>query len=372
LLPSSILSDFTPDNVDVTPNQADPKGGTDAYLISPSSGTATARIYSDNIAANGNETFSISVKNSGWQWIAIAPATSPASGAVWFDVQNGQVGTEKSGYSGFISENPDDPSFYDISITSAFVGATRFRLYLSDSDDGATATASANGVIAYGPQIELGSTATDYQKVVSEYDVTEAGVTSLDYLSFDGSDDQLLTGDIDFSSVTEMSAFAAATKLTDVRAAISHYSNNASSADIRLEHSSTLFGGDDGSYKAFLRRTSGVDLPDFSAFVTPTDYTGVQTNVLAMTADRSTSGNSAVTFRINSNVPASNVTNATGVNSSNPAHFDTGKISIGSLVNGNHPLDGNLYGLIVRGATSTTDEITSTEAYLAAKSGVTL
>lgn len=34
--------------------------------------------------------------------------------------------------------------------------------------------------------------------------------------------------------------------------------------------------------------------------------------------------------------------------------------------------DGNLYGLIVRGASSTTDEITNTEAYLAARSGVTI
>jgi hypothetical protein len=46
----------------------------------------------------------------------------------------------------------------------------------------------------WGAQLELGSTATDYQKVVSEYDVTEAGVTSLDYLSFDGSDDFMTSG----------------------------------------------------------------------------------------------------------------------------------------------------------------------------------
>jgi hypothetical protein len=217
-------------------------------------------------------------------------------------------------------------------------------------------------------QLEIGSSATAYQKVVSEYDVTEAGVDSLDYLSF-STNDQLLTADIDFSSIVEMSAFAAATKLTDTRSVITQYQNNATGAAIQLEHSDTIFGGGNGSYKALLRRTTGVQSEDFSGFVTPTNYVGTQTNVLAMTASRTGFGNSVVTFRVDGATPASNVTNVTGTSACSPADFGTGKISLGSFVAGNVPLDGYIYGLIVRGSLSTTDEITNTEAYLGARSG---
>jgi hypothetical protein len=39
-----------------------------------------------------------------------------------------------------------------------------------------------------------------YQRVSSEYDITEAGVTSLDYLSFDGADDFMTTANIDINA----------------------------------------------------------------------------------------------------------------------------------------------------------------------------
>jgi len=46
------------------------------------------------------------------------------------------------------------------------------------------------------PQIETGTTATEYQRVTTAFDVTEAGVQSLSYLSFVGVDDSMLTGTI--------------------------------------------------------------------------------------------------------------------------------------------------------------------------------
>ena len=51
-------------------------------------------------------------------------------------------------------------------------------------------------------QAELGSSATAYQKVVADWDVTESGVTSIPALYYDGSDDSLATAAIDFATCT--------------------------------------------------------------------------------------------------------------------------------------------------------------------------
>ena len=53
--------------------------------------------------------------------------------------------------------------------------------------------ASGVSVLMYGAQIELGSTATAYQRVTDQYNVTEAGKQTLHYVQYDGSDDGYVT-----------------------------------------------------------------------------------------------------------------------------------------------------------------------------------
>lgn len=50
------------------------------------------------------------------------------------------------------------------------------------------------------PQLELGSTATAYQKVTSQYDVIEAGVPSLNHLSFNGTNQWMVSPTINWGS----------------------------------------------------------------------------------------------------------------------------------------------------------------------------
>ena len=59
-----------------------------------------------------------------------------------------------------------------------------------------------SGLYIWGAQLELGSSATAYQKVVADWDVTESGVTSIPALYYDGSDDSLATAAIDFATCT--------------------------------------------------------------------------------------------------------------------------------------------------------------------------
>lgn len=80
--------------------------------------------------------------------------------------------------------------------TTGFVGAG-FLL-------GASGVSIAAGDVlhVWHPQLELGSSATAYQKVVADWDVTESGVTSIPALYYDGSDDSLATAAIDFATCT--------------------------------------------------------------------------------------------------------------------------------------------------------------------------
>jgi hypothetical protein len=59
-------------------------------------------------------------------------------------------------------------------------------------------TASPVTVYVRAIQVETGSTATAYQRVTDQYNVTEAGVSSVSYLFFDGVNDSLATPSINF------------------------------------------------------------------------------------------------------------------------------------------------------------------------------
>lgn len=52
-----------------------------------------------------------------------------------------------------------------------------------------TGTSASADLLVWHPQKELGASATDYQKVVTAYEVTEAGVDNVDHFRFDGDDD---------------------------------------------------------------------------------------------------------------------------------------------------------------------------------------
>jgi hypothetical protein len=64
------------------------------------------------------------------------------------------------------------------------------------------ASGTGKSIYAWGAQLETGSTATAYQRVTDQYNVTEAGVPSVSYLFFDGVNDSLATPSINFATAT--------------------------------------------------------------------------------------------------------------------------------------------------------------------------
>lgn len=76
---------------------------------------------------------------------------------------------------------------YDISST----GTASTLLYLDDGTGTSYTGDGSSGMFVAAAQLEVASTVSDYQEVVSEYDITEAGADSLDYLYDDETDDTL-------------------------------------------------------------------------------------------------------------------------------------------------------------------------------------
>jgi hypothetical protein len=87
---------------------------------------------------------------------------------------------------------------FTVSVTTTFF----FCVGIADADNSATATAGKT-IIAWGAQLETGSSATAYQKVGLTSDVTESGKRDCWGLLFDGSDDSLQTSEISFNTWTQ-------------------------------------------------------------------------------------------------------------------------------------------------------------------------
>lgn len=214
-------------------------------------------------------------------------------------------------------------------------------------------------------QLELGSTATAYQRVGTAFDVTEAGVPTVHYVQYDGTDDSFSTSSIDFSATDKMSVFAGVRKLSDaVNQAIICESgpDSGSTAGTFAVQCSPSTGP---TYRFELYGSSrGVRDTTGSTYAAP--------NTSVITSIMDISGTSIATElmpRINGVVPSlSNVLSPSGT-----GNFGNYSMFFGRRNNALAAFNGRDYGIIIVGKTASATEIAATEAWLAARtSGVTL
>lgn len=176
---------------------------------------------------------------------------------------------------------------------------------------------------------------------------------SLYYLEFDGAQG-LRSAAIDFTSTDSMSVFAGAKSETDATQMIGELSTNS--------------GGNDGTFRI------GSVAGDQWRYASKGDgtlvnanangYTPPLTSVLTGLSDIS---DPVVTTRVDGVQEASSTT------SQGSGNYGNHVLNVGARNNGGgFQLNGFIYGLIVRGATSSADEIASAEAYIAGKTGVSL
>ena len=176
----------------ITANAPDPNGGTTAFALNQATGqTSAGGVFIANpVSLDVQFTVSAYVKANGKNFCRILPSGG-VNNAVWFNLTTGSVAKQGTGSVGAIESVGD--GWYRCSVTRTETGAMgNFVVYPSDTDNSDVVTDSG-GIYIWRPQIELGSTPTDYQRVgASALDVTEAGKKELYYLKDDGIDDSLV------------------------------------------------------------------------------------------------------------------------------------------------------------------------------------
>lgn len=205
-------------------------------------------------------------------------------------------------------------------------------------------------------QLETGSSATNYQKVVATTDVTESGFADLWHLVFDGSDDSLVTNSIDFTATDEMTVIAGVRKLSDA------------ATQMILELSANV-GSNSGSFYLTAAELTGAS-GNFSfktrGDVNPAAY--ANSGTILAPATRVISGlgdisSDAASIRINSTQTDYSADQGSG-------NFGNHILYIGRRGGSSLPYNGHLYQLIIRGKTTPTGKLLEAERFVGRKTGV--
>ena len=178
------------------------------------------------------------------------------------------------------------------------------------------------------------------------------------HLVFNGSSSTMSTGSINFTATNKMTLFGGLTKLSDVSSALF----TELSASKNLNAGSFFIAAPDatgasGNFSFATRGTATGPTIGSGTFLAPT------TKVLTCIGDISAP---VATLRVNG------VQAATNTASQGTGNFGNYPLFIGSRNNASLFFNGRLYGLIVRGAATSTTQVTSTERWMAGKTGVTI
>jgi hypothetical protein len=209
-----------------------------------------------------------------------------------------------------------------------------------------------DGVLISSAQFETSATATAYQKVTSQYVVTETGVPSVHYLKFDGVDDAMATPSIDFSASDEMSVFAGVRKLSDAtQGMLFELSVNVGSNNGAI-HVTSLTETD------FFRSKGTIQASAVAGGITaPITY------VISALSD--ISAPSAILRENATQLAESTATQGTG-------NYGNYPLYIGARNQTSLNYNGHLYGLTVRGALSDDPTVAKAEKLVAKKTGIEL
>ena len=280
--------------------------------------------------------------------------TGAASCWTWFNLAAGTVGTVGSGATASISNAGSGWYRCSISIATAASGTPNIGIWPANANGSISYAGTAgSGILIWGAQLEVGSTATAYQRVTTQFDVTQAGVASLSYLSFDGVDDSMVTSTIT-PGTDKVQVFAGVRKLSDA------------ALGILCELSATTTTND-----GVFRMTCPVSTtPSYGWFskgtvsaapVAATGFAAPITNVVTGIGDIS---GDVATIRVNG-VVLQTITTDQGT-----GNYLAYPLYLGRRSGASNPFNGQMYSLIARfGANLTTPQISQWENFTNAKTG---
>jgi hypothetical protein len=196
--------------------------------------------------------------------------------------------------------------------------------------------------------------------------VLQQDSSGLLHLLFNGSNSSMVTGAIDFSSTNKVSAFAGATKLIDgstFQCIVELSADSNSNLGTFVVGAATVLG--DASRRTWAAGVTGTSVLLGSAAI----FAAPDTRVMAANFDLAgATAADQCALRLNgiAQTLTYNIANAGSRN------FISSQIYIGRRGGSANPFNGRLYGLIVRGTATSAAQVTSTERWLAGKTGVTI
>jgi hypothetical protein len=336
----------------------DPAGGTSARLlvpVVPVIGSATW-VFSPTIVTSVVTSISVFAKYSGKTWMSQSNSNGNVTYAS-FNLLTGEVGFVANGYTATMELVGD--GWYRCTVTTPTNFNQRAIFAVSDTDGGIAATPNgSDGILLWGAQLEVGSTASAYQRVSTAFDVTEAGVESLGYLSFDGVDDWMVTPTIT-PGINKVQVFAGVRVIGTALGRVSELSPS-----IATNSGSWTFSANstDGDYLASSRGTASNNVAQQAV---SNKTTAPFSDVVAMTHD--IVGDLTVLRR-------NGAVSGTATGDKGAGNFLAYPIYIGARDGTSQFFKGDIHSLITRfGANLEVAQIESTEAYVAGKTaGVTL
>jgi hypothetical protein len=335
-----------------------------------SAGTGSLPVVTANaaVAPDGTTTADQVVFNSGVGTASTNWSTLTQNATVSAVNHTGSVYVRTvSGTATLVFRNAGAATFEAISVTDQWQRFDRIELGLAGTGNrfelgvrqglaGIGVINSTAIVLIWGAQLEVGSTATNYQRVTTQYDVTEAGVPSLHYVQYDGADDGYVTPTIT-PNTDKVQVFAGVRKLSD--AALGMVLEASASS---INNGTIAVFAPNPSLAGYQFRSRGTTPSD--SFTLSSDFAAPNTNVLTGLGD--ISGDRAI-LRINGSQVAQSIADqGTGNYLAHPLY-------IGRRGGTELPFNGRDYGLIVRfGPNLDANTISNVEKYLAQKTGVTL
>ena len=335
-----------------------PDGTLTADRFTATATTSNHRVTSTTItlASGQNCVQSVYIKAGTHSFVQIHDGTSTSYFAN-FNVSTGVVGTA-TGCTAVMTNVGS--GWYRCSIAMALNAANPIMCIGLVTSNTAARNESwaANGtetIQVWGAQLEVNTTATAYQRVVTAFEVTEANVASLSYLGFDGVDDSMVTPTIT-PGTDKVQVFAGVRKLSDATTGMVIEASTALSSNLGAFFLAAPNGA--ASNYSFVSKGS---IPTFGSDGLANGFAAPTTNVVTGLGD--ISGNSVI-IRVNATQRAIATTvQGTGNYLAYPLY-------LGRRGGTTLPFNGQMYGLITRfGANLTTTAISRTESWLNNKTG---